>query len=292
MIYLYSGVPGSGKSLHAAKDIIDNLNAGRTIFVNYTVNLNNKRLKNMTGDCYYIPDRKIGTEYEKEIIAMSIKNKFQYIPKSFLTPEFFYEWAKKNHKKGKENQSIIIIDESQRFFNPRDFSRQDRRKWIDFFIIHRHLGYKIILISPNDRLIDRQIRYTIDYEVKHRNVSRFGYVGMMLKIFHLKLFVGIYNWYGGTGTKDFSSFFWYHNYLGQLYDSYALFDSADPDEASDASRKDGGTGVPVEHEAPEASVERKYQIMRIVSILSQLSKTPDLYHGGNTRQEKKSIELN
>jgi hypothetical protein len=117
-------------------------------------------------------------------------------------------------------------------------------------------------------------------------IARSGSVFLLRKSL-ISLFA---NWSPGAANSD-----WYHGYLGKLYDSYALFDSSDDKDASDTSRKDGGTGVPVAHEAPEAPNDRKYQIMRLLQVLTQIeyqySQTLALYHGGNTRQEEKSIEL-
>lgn len=40
MIYLYSGTPGSGKSLHQASDIYYDLKYNRPVITNYPININ------------------------------------------------------------------------------------------------------------------------------------------------------------------------------------------------------------------------------------------------------------
>lgn len=40
MIYLYSGTPGSGKSLHQAKDIYDWLRKGKVVIANFDIDVN------------------------------------------------------------------------------------------------------------------------------------------------------------------------------------------------------------------------------------------------------------
>ena len=135
MIWLYSGTPGSGKSLHATKVAVQQLRFGRNVIANFILNL--KDVKGIKGDFLYVPDEDI-------------------------TVSFLYEYALAFHKKGKEAQTYLIIDEAGRLFNPRDFGAPNRRDWCKFFSLHRHLGFNVILVSQNDRLIDRQIRYQIE----------------------------------------------------------------------------------------------------------------------------------
>ena len=39
MIYLYSGTPGSGKSLHMARDIMFKLRRGQNVIANFPINM-------------------------------------------------------------------------------------------------------------------------------------------------------------------------------------------------------------------------------------------------------------
>lgn len=140
MITLYTGTPGSGKSLHVAKVILERLQIDKkNVIANFEVNqdvINKKR--------FMISNKNIG--------------KFFYLDNSELTVNALVDYAKKNHVLGKEHQTLLVIDECQTFFNPREFQRKDRLDWNNFFSQHRKLGYEVILVTQNDRLIDRQIR--------------------------------------------------------------------------------------------------------------------------------------
>lgn len=202
MIYFYSGTPGSGKSLHMAHDIYIKLfTKKQDVIANFPIN------------------EEIYDKYKK-------KGKFIYLDNTKLTSEWLVEYAKKNHIKGKEGQTLVCIDEAQILFNPREFNRSDRLKWITFFTLHRHLGYNFIIVSQFDRLIDRQIRALFEYEVKHRKVNNFKWAWLV----PVPIFVAISFWYGVKEKMDVN-FFLYRKKLGSLYDSYKMFsDEEDPQE--------------------------------------------------------------
>jgi len=194
MIKLYSGTPGSGKSFHLAKDIITYLRFKRNVISTVDVDINkisrNGRLK--LGD-------------------------FVYVPILELEPDFLYQYAFKHHKKGKEGQTWIIIDECQILFNPREYHLKNRQEWILFFTKHRHLGYHIIMISQFDRLIDRQIRCLFEYEVKHRKVNN------LLFLLPFTAFAAIEYWYGAKVLIG-KRFFLFNRQVASIYDSYTMFD--------------------------------------------------------------------
>ena len=196
MIWFYSGTPGSGKSFHMAKDIRINLRMKRNVIstVNVDTDKISKNGKKRIGD-------------------------FIYIPILELKPQILYEYAFKNHKKGKEGQTLLIIDECQIIFNPREYQRNNRAEWILFFTKHRHLGYNIILTSQFDRLVDRQIRSLFEYEVKHRKVNNMG----VLFLLPFTAFALVEYWYGVkiiVGRR----FMLYNKRTASIYDSYVMYD--------------------------------------------------------------------
>lgn len=199
MIYLFTGTPGSGKSLHLAKIILNRLNSklikkeNRNVIANFEINL----------------------KYNKNGV-------FKYIDNLYLTPEILINHAFKNHVLGKESQCILCIDECAILFNARDWQKNNNRMdWIKFFTQHRKLGYDIYLVTQQDRLLDRQIRNLAEYEIKHRKVNNFK-IGQLLPF---SFFVAITFWYG-VNEKLGSEFFTYNKKLGDLYNSYKLFDGA------------------------------------------------------------------
>lgn len=201
LINFYSGTPGSGKSLHVAKDILFKLRVKKqNVIANFPVNED--------------------LIYSKSFFGKPLKNfgKFFYVPNNKLNVKYLVDYAKENHVFGKEGQTLLVIDECQVFFNPREFARKDRLEWNNFFSQHRKLGYTCTLVSQNDRLVDRQIRALFEYEVKHRKVNNYK-IGTL---FPVATFACINYWYG-VKEKLGTEFFFYNKKLGDFYDSYKMF---------------------------------------------------------------------
>lgn len=212
MIYLYTGTPGSGKSFHALQDAIFKLQHGGNVIANFPIKLDGLKAA---------PSYKLG--------------KFIYLNNYQLTVPFLIQFAKKNHIKGKEGQTLIIIDESQAKFNCRDFGAKDRVIWNEFMSMHRHLGYNMILITQHNRLLDRQIRYKVEYDVIHRCVNNFKLIGKLLPF---KMFAGISRWFGNN-EKIGTEMIRFSKKKAERYDSYAMFDVLE-----EVSSGVGGQGVP------------------------------------------------
>lgn len=197
MIYLYSGTPGSGKSLDCARMIYYTLKAKKPIICNFEINTNN----------------------------IANDDLFTYMPNENLTPDYLMEYSK-DYFKGqniKEGQITLIIDECQMLFNSRDWAKSDRAGWNKFFQVHRHYGFDIVLIAQFDRMIDRQIRSLIEYEIIHRKVSNFGWKGKLLCVLTLSptLFVRVKIWYPMKEKVD-SRYFKANKKFYKLYDTYKL----------------------------------------------------------------------
>lgn len=195
MIYLYTGTPGSGKSYHATYDIYKK------------VYQKSKKFKPRVISNYYL----------------DLKNdNFVYLDNSEITTSFLYEFAKKNHKFGLEGQTLVVIDEAQIIFNSRDWNSsrkgESRMDWIKFFSQHRKFGYNIIMIAQNDRMIDRQIRALVEYEVAHMKLNNY------FRILPLTFFLAVYRWYGQK-MKLTSETFLYRKKIANLYNSYEYFDN-------------------------------------------------------------------
>lgn len=201
MISLYSGTPGSGKSLHVARDIRDRLQIRGCITIgNFFVN----------SEC-----------------VKKRKGVYLYVPNDRLTPDrlilFSRRLAKHLGRRLKEGELLVVIDEAQLLFNSREWQSMGRRGWLSFFTQHRHFGFDIILVAQFDRMLDRQIRGLIEYDVIHRKVSRAGSFGAVLGFFFRgSLFISICRWYP-ISEKVSSEFFLGSNKLYSLYDSYNSF---------------------------------------------------------------------
>lgn len=201
MITLYSGTPGSGKSLHVAERLYWACKLGRPCICNFDIAISKIR------------GRK--------------KKLFSYVDNTELTPQYLIEYANdywSSRGRVKEDSILLVIDECQILFNSRDWGQKGRADWLSFFTMHRHLGYNIILVAQFDRMLDRQIRCLIEYEYIHRKVSNFGWKGKIVAAFALgNLFVAVKTWYP-LKEKVGSQFFRAKKVYYGLYDTYTMFD--------------------------------------------------------------------
>lgn len=215
MICLYSGTPGSGKSLHTASNIKARLALNKPVICNFNINLDKVRHPEM----------------------------FTYADNETLSPAYLAKYSQTYFagKKVKEEEIFLIIDEAQLLFNAREWQVVNASGWISFFTQHRKMGYHVILVAQFDRMIDRQIRSLIEYEFIHRKVSNFGLVGKIMSSAVLgKLFVSVQMWYP-LKEKVGSEFFVARPSLYRLYDTYGTFGTSAP--TPDAERK-RGNGAP------------------------------------------------
>ena len=202
MINLYSGTPGSGKSLHQAMDIYYALKYGRPVVANFEID----------------PD-----------FVSSTKGVFKYVPNDELTPDllrsFSREYFQSTGRKPKEGWIKVYIDECQILFNARSWNAADRSDWNSFFSNHRKYFMDIYLIAQFDRMIDRQIRSLIEYEYIHRKMSNFGIWGKLISLlFGGTAFVSVKRWYP-LREKVSSEVIRCRKKWLRIYDTYKTFDA-------------------------------------------------------------------
>lgn len=204
MIYLYSGTPGSGKSYHATFDIWQKLR---------------RKDKNRVICNYQLS------------IPSQFPGHFDYWDNSEITIDKLMSYAAEHHRRGIEGQTLLVIDEAQCIFNSRDWNSgggkvhlalkksDSRMDWIKFFSQHRHLGYNIILVAQSDKMLDKQIRMLIEYDVKHLKINN-GFFAFL----PFTCFLAVEKWYGQQ-MKLSSQVLRYRKKIAHMYDSYVLFDN-------------------------------------------------------------------
>lgn len=199
MIRLYSGTPGSGKSLHNARDVINRSRAGKPVIGNFPCDLK---------------------KYPKA--------KYTYVPNHQLNPDFLIQYSREYFagKRVKEGALLVVIDECQLLFNSRDWQKKSRNGWLSFFTQHRKYGYDVTLIAQFDRMIDRQIRGVIEYEYIHRKMSNYGFGGKIMSLlFGGNTFVVVQMWYP-LKLKVGSEMVHARKRLYSIYDTFGTFDTA------------------------------------------------------------------
>lgn len=224
MIRLYSGTPGSGKSLHNARDVINRSRSGKPVIGNFPCDLKKYPKANYT-----------------------------YVPNHLLNPDFLMNYSREYFagKRIKEGALLVVIDECQLLFNSRDWQQKGRNEWLSFFTQHRKFGYDITLIAQFDRMIDRQIRGVIEYEYIHRKMSNYGIGGKIMSlIFGGNTFVVVQMWYP-LKLKVGSELVHAKKRLYSIYDTFGTFDTAPGSSPAETEKKSDLESSITEEQKPE-----------------------------------------
>lgn len=205
MIDLYTGTPGSGKSLHVAQVIRWALRLGEPVIANFDF------------------------AWER---CTKKQNLFVRKYNWEIDPEFLIDFSREffDGRRPKEDKIILVIDECQLIFNAREWNQKGRAEWLSFFTQHRKYGYHVILICQFDGMLDKQIRSLVEYEHIHRKLSNFGWKGWILSlIFGGKTFVDVKVWYPMNQQVD-HTFFHARKGLYTLYDTFVRLDEPSEDQ--------------------------------------------------------------
>lgn len=183
MLYFYTGIPGSGKSYHLSKTIFDSLQRGKTVFANLPINTDNiqRYCRKPIGHFFYISnDEWLNSSIRIKDNKGGCQSLYSYLQGLKNYALMFH----KRTKDGKmiEHQSLLVLDEAQDLFNSRTWNRKDRLEWVSFFRLHRHYGYDVVLVSQDDKSLDKQLKAVFDTQVHHRKISRYKKFGKLLKI--------------------------------------------------------------------------------------------------------------
>lgn len=200
MIYVYTGVPGSGKSIHAANDVRFALNHGRPVIANFPL-----------GEDAHVKQREL----------------FTYIPNEQMNPDdlkrYSDEYWSNSEKMFREDWLLLVFDECQLLWNSRRWSEKTRMEWLSFLSQSRKYAYKIIMIAQSAKMVDNQFRMLFDTEINHRKLSSMGALGYLLsRPFRDRLFMRVSYLYQ-TGERLGSQWSVGCKRDMQMYDSYARF---------------------------------------------------------------------
>jgi len=204
MIYLYSGTPGSGKTLKAVSDI------WRWLRSKDNVVITNIRL-----DPAVLLKSRLRVWLEKNKIKFKPKvYNLIYKDLSEITPEWLITLS------DSYKRCYLVMDECQIKFNSRAWNDKVRMPWLEFFSKHRHYNYQILLIAQHDRMLDRQIRELIEYNYIHRYLGNMGVAGFLINLCSMsKVFVQVQMWCG-TRDKLGTEMFLLNKHKARSYDTY------------------------------------------------------------------------
>ncbi len=204
MISLYTGSVGSGKSYHATELGLDWIRTKKNVIANFAVKAPEKTLT------------KAGKRRWNDRI-----DRWEYMEE--ITVEMLMALSLQNGWFGKESQCLVIIDEAGIMFNSRDWQheRSERTKWIKFLSQSRKFGYDFVFVCQMDRMIDRQIRGLVEYEVKHLKANN-SFMFKILSLFKVTMFMYVYKWYQ-TNIKANLRLSLYKRAVADRYDTMQIF---------------------------------------------------------------------
>ncbi|WP_281655726.1 zonular occludens toxin domain-containing protein [Eggerthella sinensis] len=147
-LYVYSGVPGSGKTYHAVRDMRFN------------------RAPVITN------------------VKVSGLDNVAVLPLEQITPELLMAYS--HHyfatHKYKENTLLLVIDEAQLLFNSRSWNDANRMDWLAFLSQHRKYGYRCVFVAQDIKMIDKQFRCLCEFDVRHTAASSISLVTRALSL--------------------------------------------------------------------------------------------------------------
>lgn len=205
-IDVFTGVPGSGKSLDAARQV------------------------------RYALDRK----YPRPVIAnfplgedarVLHPEMFTHIPNEEMSAgkiiDFADEYWTQSGVSFREDYILLVLDECQLLFNSRRWSDRSRMSYLEFLSQSRKYGIRVILIAQSAKMIDNQFRMLVEREFNHRRISAMGPVGAVLAApFRGGLFLTV-RYLFQTNERLGMELLVASRKDTRMYDSYARFERQD-----------------------------------------------------------------
>jgi zona occludens toxin len=205
MIYLITGVPGSGKTLYAVSTLVQKLAAEK--IKDKQGNEVNRRVCVDGIPGLLMPHELMAAGPEAGLINLAGSDGRKVDPAKYEGNGLWnwFDWCQPG--------DVIVVDEVQRYWRPRGMGTKPPPE-IAMLETHRHLGVDFVIITQNPMLIDQNVRRLVG---RHQNIRRL--LGMARAI--------IYDWDGCaadvTRTKTATSSFWnYPKSAYKLYESSQL----------------------------------------------------------------------
>lgn len=183
-LYVYSGVPGSGKTYHAVKDISQ---SRAPVVTNISV-------------------RGLG-----HVAVLGVD---EITPRLLMAYSSYYFRAHEY----RENELLLVIDEAQLLFNSRKWNDADRFAWLEFLSQHRKYGYRVIFIAQSIEMIDKQFRCLCEFDVRHTAASSISLFTRFLSKFGVRATCANY-YYFDSDTRIAREIFYISKRYYDLYDT-------------------------------------------------------------------------
>jgi zona occludens toxin (predicted ATPase) len=152
-IFFFTGTPGSGKTYEAVEKILNNLRLGKCVYTNID-GMDDPHCQETLKVLAGLDDLQFG-------------NQFHHLGNSREVIENFWDHCP-------ERNSLIVLDEVQKYFSNRDWQATKNRLFGDWASTHRHEGYDLVIITQNAERIDSAVRSLTEWNYCFRKINFFG----------------------------------------------------------------------------------------------------------------------
>lgn len=257
------GSLGSGKSMVAMYELVDQLQSGGVVACNFTLTPDwSIRLAEMSILCRlgFRDTKKLAHSYWERCFKVGDPGTMIE-----LSGERGCNLAKMctGKRKGKrEGKGLLILDDCHHFFNSRTFTAN--KKYVEFFANARKYGWRTLLITHSVENIDKQIRSYIEIESRFRNLQK---VKIPFTPFSLSPFFPVFairrKYYGlgvGSGSNHSFDLYPFSKSIASLYDTLERFNS---DNVLDAVQYQGESpySPPVKIRKPKINEKKPYRLL-------------------------------
>jgi zona occludens toxin (predicted ATPase) len=184
MIVFYVGTPGSGKTYEAMLVVIESLSKGRVVYTNID------GVFDIRAQVHIAAQASKKANKDKPVTVDAVKNNLRKLSKENVCQ--FWKVAEKG--------SLVIIDETQKYFNAKDWKVNPyNRELSDWADEHRHDGYDVLLLTPSFGKVDSGVRSIAEWVYAFRKMNMFG--SLLEKKYRIRIHYGD-NADGAYETQD------------------------------------------------------------------------------------------
>lgn len=229
-IRVIQGSLGSGKSLVAMYEVVDQLQRGGVVACNF----------NLVSDwairlAKYSLRSKLGLQNDLEVAqsyyerCYLIGNTDSMIELSGARGVRLNELCVGKAKNKREGKGLLVIDDCHHFFNARTFAKNE--PYVRFFANARKYGWRTLLITHDVDNIDKQIRSYIEIECRFRDLNKVKIPFTPFPVSPIKLFIVRRKYYGlgvGSGANHSLDLYPFDIRIANLYDTLERFGEDNP----------------------------------------------------------------
>lgn len=237
MVYMYTGRPRNGKSLHAASVIYHALLCGKNVIANFEINeeyFSKVKHPDELGSFIYEPNYWWSHNAYTSRLTLDPAGDgstfYGVIPQGrYSYFDGLRSFARQFHKKDAkghmiESQTYLVIDECSDILDNRMWRNPDRSEWSAFLREHGKYGFDVILITQHEDMVDKQLRELVQYRVIHRDMSRISLGKFMSWVKRCKVFAYVvYDNSMPLKEGKIDSGFFTGKKFYDFYDSYKTF---------------------------------------------------------------------